>query len=252
MSVTFPDNDNRENRMNQLASDINSSIITQSNDEAEINSKITELSTLAQEMVKKLEPGLEVSVDKISLYKTTWEVAEIVTPALVFTAAYKALSKAVAARMLTTSAEEIGEEGGELAGEMVAEAAEELAIPTSAKLIAGAGGLVLSVGIGFAVDAIDGAIARKKLRHKIHELVPPRIIQKVNELQVSKLLEEVGSMLDAYQMMQKLGYTKKQMEEYIDLTIEKFKAELEQITLAVAQAQLAILDTGRGSWTNED
>jgi 2C-methyl-D-erythritol 2,4-cyclodiphosphate synthase len=252
MSITFPDNDNRENRMNQLASDINSSIITESNAEKEINSKITELSDIAQEMVKKLEPDLEVAVDTINLYKTTWDITEIVVPALVFTAAYNALSIAVASSTLTNAAEGAVEEGSVLAGEMVAEAAEELAIPVSAKLIAGAGGLVLAVGIGFAVDAIDGSIARKKLRKEIHSLVGPRVTQKMNELKVTKLLEEVGSMLDAYQMMQKLGYTKEQMEGEIELTIEKFKPELEAITPDVAKQQLAILDKGRGSWTKED
>jgi hypothetical protein len=253
MSITFPDNDNRENRMNQLVSDINTSIITMSNAEGEIDSKITKLSTLAQKMVEELEPGLKAQVHTISLYKKSWAVAKIVTPALVFEIAYKTLSKAVASRMLTNAATATAvEEGSVLLGEVITKAAAELKIPTGAKLIAGAGGLVLSVGVGFIVDAWDGSKARKELRKQIHKSVAPRVEQKMNELRVTKLLEEVGSMLDAYQMMQKLGYTNKQMEGEIELTIEKFKPELEAITLDVAKQQLANLDKRRESWTHED
>jgi hypothetical protein len=250
MSLTFPDNDNRENRMNQLVSDINSSIITQANSESEINSKITVLSTLAQNMLKKLEPGLDVPVDKISLYKTEWEVAKIVTPALVFSAAYKTLSKAVAAKMLSSAANAV-EEGSEITGELVTEAAEELSIPTSAKLIAGAGGAVLSIGVGVLVDFVDGTKARDHLRAKIKEIVPLRITQKVNELKVTKLLEEIGSMVDAYEMMQNIGYTKEQMEKYVEQTVEKFKTELDSIKPDIAKADLGKLDKARGSWSKE-
>ena len=257
MSLTYPDNDNRENRMNQLVSDVNSSIIIQSNASKEVNSKITELSNLAKKMVKALEPDLEVPVDNIKLYKISLEITDIIVSALTFTIAYNVLLKVAASLTLnaaaSAAAENAGEEGIELVVEgVVEEAAEELAIPMTTKIIAGFGGAVVSAGIGVAIDAITGSIARDKLRDKIHEVVPIRVTQKVNELQITKLLEEVGSMLDAYQIMQKLGYTKKQMEREIELTIEKFKPELKAITPDVAKQQLAMLDTKRGSWTNED
>lgn len=174
------------------------------------------------------------------------------------------LSKAVAARILSNGAAKAAAKaaaaGGEDAGLAMSElgeaalpkAAAELGIPVTAKLAGAAGGTILAIGVGFAIDAIEGSIARSKLQGKIRQNIPLRTTQKVNELQVAKLQEQVAAHLAALTMMQQLGYDKSKLEDLTTLTIKKFQPEMEQINETTANQELTRLDLARGSWTNED
>ena len=256
MSIFYPDNDNRERRMTELIADVNTQIVNSTEDQNKIDTAIKDLDAVVRKMLLALEPGTVLKVDTIDLYKTTWTVANIVTPALTFKAAYSVLTKVAANRLLQNAAARAAPEVelAEIAGEepIVAEAAEEVGLPLSARIASGVGGAVVAVGVGFAVDAIDGSVARDKMRDKIHELAPVRVKSKVAEIQFRTLFEEVNSLVATYHTMEELGYTRDQVDRAISLTIDKFKPQLEAIDESKAKAELAEIDQSRGSWTNED
>ena len=256
MSIFFPDNDNRERRMNELVTDINTQIVNATEDQNKINDTIKELDDVVRQMLASLEPGTVPPVDSIKLYKTEWTIASILTPVLTFKAAYSILTRVAASRLLQNAASNAVQdvELAEVAAAEpeLAEAAEEVGLPLSARIASGLGGAVVAVGVGFAVDAVDGAIARDKMQSKIHELVPVRIQTKVVEIQFRSLYEEVNSLVISYNMMQQMGYTRAQVDAAIQLTIKAYKPKLEAIEAATAQAELASIDSNRGSWTDED
>ena len=104
MSLAFPDNDNRERRLIELQTDTNTAIIEILDTEEDIDRKIKQLDSLAQQLLRELEPGTIPQVKTLELYKKVWQVSEIITPALLFKPAYSALSKVAAARLLSNTA----------------------------------------------------------------------------------------------------------------------------------------------------
>ena len=256
MSLAFPDNDNRERRLIELQTDTNTALVEILRLEADIDQKIKSLDELAQALLKKFRPDLLPKVLNIELYKKAWLVSEIITPALLFKPAYNALSKAAAARLLSVAAEEgteMAEAGaGASVDAVVQAAATELEIPLGAKLLGGLGGAILAVGVGFAIDAIEGRIARDKLQSDIHDSVPLRITQKVNEIQVTILQEMIGSLIDTYQILQDMGKSKEELDVAVQKHIDMFTPKYAAITPEIASAQLHTLDLARGSWINED
>ncbi len=256
MSITFPDNDKRETRMTELCADINQQIVNSASDQNKIDTTIKQVDSTIQALLRQLEPNVAPQVKTINLYKTVWEVCDILFTALTFTAAYKVLTKVAAGRLLQAVAQRLPAEANvaEAAEQepLVADAAEEVGIPFTAKLGSAFGGAVLSVGIGFAIDGIEGRIARDKMRGQIHDFIPTRTNTKVSEMQFRTLFEEVNSLLITYQELQQLGYTRDQIDKVISMTIAAFKPKLEAINADAANAELAQIDAARGSWTNED
>jgi hypothetical protein len=259
MSITFPDNGNRERRVTEIVTDINSSIIRITDLEQEINKKITKLNETSQRILRSIEPEIAGKVSQIDLHGKIWTINNLILSAVTFEYAYKALSKAVASRIISNVAREIApgvEMTIESLGRPIVEgAAKELEIPLKAKLIGGVGGAVLSVGVGFAIDAIEGAIARSKLRDSIRDNLPRRTKQKRNELQVTKLHELVGSLFSTLTIIEEIDdvdYTKERLEKVVTKTISKYKPELAVIDDNSANTELQKLDKDRGSWTDED
>ena len=260
MSITFPDNDNRERRMNELASDTNTNITLGQDYAQTIQVRIKELSEKSQALLTSIESPLARKVTTVELHKIAWTVADVIAPTVFAKYAYKALSKASAQLFLSNAARgvaqgaeveiaELGAAGAEVAESEVAAASEELAIPLGAKIV---GGLVVAAGIGIAVDAIDGRIARDRMRSKIREIVPIRIATKLNEMKLRTLKEEIMSLIDSIDLVGGMDPTSATIDAFVARHKDKFEAELAALGDPEARAELAALDQQRGSWANED
>jgi len=263
MSITFPDNDNRERRMNELASDTNTNITLGQDYAQTIQVRIKELSEKSQALLTSIESPLARKVTTVEPHKSAWTVADVIAPTVFAKYAYKALSKASAQLFLSNAARgvaqgaeveiaELGAAGAEVAESEVAAASEELAIPLGAKIVGGLGGLVVAAGIGIAVDAIDGRIARDRMRSKIREIVPIRIATKLNEMKLRTLKEEIMSLIDSIDLVGGMDPTSATIDAFVARHKDKFEAELAALGDPEARAELAALDQQRGSWANED
>lgn len=242
--LLYPDNKNRYARAMQLADDVNSlaADIARKKDEIDAVLKLTN-----KEIDKAYRPFLpegvgtqEVTISPSDIEKVTSVVSKILTPMFAFKYAVKALEK-VAVTWLVQSGR-IGE----------AAFTKLVGLPTWFKAGKFAGGVGAAVVTELIIGAIEGAAQRATLQEAIHGLIQPRIELQKNLMIADMVHSTVQSVGMAVNSVEGLGLGKEQLDAMVKNLVDKFKVNVEAVTLEAAAAKLAERDRNRKAWTDED
>ncbi|MBN3524539.1 hypothetical protein [Paenibacillus apiarius] len=262
MSIFFPDNEKRKNRLLELSADTQNFIAVSKQDyeqfknlNAVINQKIaqlyanagltppgiTQLDILkaagAAQEVNTADTAVEIStifLDVAGMAATTLYLAPGVTSFLVGSGILEAETAATVLGTVFGTEIAVGTIAGGLIG----------------GLIAGA----VIIGIGLAIDAIKGAILRGKLREGLHKLVHIRTKAKLHLDKAAKLvasLDSVNRTLDAL-LSSHIPLTDQVIRNLLTKDVVPAIEAANAITLSTVTIELNVLDLHRRSWTAED
>jgi hypothetical protein len=262
MSIFFPDNDNRRNRLIELSSDSQSFLSDAKNSykeftdlNAEVNAKIVAVynkAGLTPPPVSNLDIlQAQKSVYDIQTGDTVVEVSNIVLGigGLVATISYFA----PAATALLVDA---GVLGAETASAVLFSV---LGAEVTVGALAGGiiGGLVVGiivVGIGLAIDAFEGYELRDELRKGIYHADQIRATIKFS-LDKSKtlvdFLKSVKTTCDSL-LQSSIPLTDQIIQNLIEKNAIPALKAIDSITKESVLSELQDLDRSRNSWTNED
>lgn len=262
MSIFFPDNKKRQSRLLELSSDSQVFLHEAKNDYARFKELTTQVNAKIAQVYEKsglTPPGstslniLEIAgvAQSVATADTVVEVTDILLDVggLVATTAY--LAPAATSLLVET-------------GVMEAETAAVVmgsVLGTEITIGALAGGLVggliagvVVVGIGLAIDAIEGAILRDKLRHGIHKLDQVRATLKLSLDRAGKVvevLESVKRTLDGL-LASNVPLTDQVIRNLLVKDAKPAIAAINAITMSTVRVELNKLDHSRRSWTVED
>jgi hypothetical protein len=262
MSIFFPDNDNRHDRLIQLSSDAQTFLQAAKSDYttfrsliAEINQEIAELYRRAGLTPPNVTTADIISAGAASSLVTTADTAVEVTNLIAGVAGLIAtigwLAPGAAAFLVETGAME----AETAATVLFTVLGTDVAIGTLAGGIIGgliAGAVVVAVGL--IVDAIEGAVLRDKLRDGIHKMDQIRAGCKLAQDKGTYLvqsLQAVKRTLDTLSSSN-VPLNEQVIANLITKAAEPSIAQAHALTMATVVAELAALDRSRGSWTNED
>lgn len=262
MSIFYPDNDHRQDRVSQLGTD-SSNYLQQSKDLAKaFEETITQLNVQIAALYRLagLPPPSENELDILSAAnitiagstaKTTITVSHVLLDVASFAAAVRYLGPGLVVRLMAIG--NISEEaaaatfvtvwGGELTVGFVISGLATFVI-----------GLFVITAIYMAFDAFEGAELRSELRDAISRLCPIRADIYLNYLKSKRLVTGMEAVLAALTNLANSGVpiTEAIIKNMIERDVLPTIAAVEGITMDSARADLAALDQGRGSWTNED
>lgn len=264
MGIFYPDNDNRKARVIELGSEAQNYLHQGSEDYgtfqallADVNKQISDVykeagltppSVTPVEIISASDTGGEPLVADIS--KVLADIAGLVgTVKYLIPGATRALvdlgvmTEETAARVFTKFTiplidREVTVTIGDIAGSIV-------------------GGLVGGVavaGIDLGIDAIEGSIARDKLRDGINQVFPLRAGTKLSQEKASTLLESLRAVKTTLDAISGAGIplTDQLLENLIQKDVNPSIAKEQAITKTTVAADLKELDRSNKSWTNED
>jgi hypothetical protein len=109
-------------------------------------------------------------------------------------------------------------------------------------------------GIDLGIDAIEGSIARDKMRAAIHQLVPLRLSTRVTRKRAATLVLSISSVKATTDALAGAGVplTDPIIRNIISRDVQPAVNAEQDITPETVAAELAKLDQDSGSWTNED
>ncbi|WDH83257.1 hypothetical protein [Paenibacillus urinalis] len=262
MSIFFPDNDKRQARLIELSSDTQNFLNQLKNNYAEftllnqeINAKIADLYTQHGLTVPDVTSFDILQASGAAHDVSTGDTAVGITNILVDVASFL-----ITVQYLAPGVTAVLVDSGIMAAETAATVlgsvlGVEIAVGTLAGgLIAGVIAAVVVVGIGLAIDAIEGAILRSKLRHGIHQMDQVRASLKLSLDKAIIVVESMKSIQRALDSLQQsnIEISDVVVRNIVQKTVEPALAQADAVTLQNVIAELKLLDQQRGSWTSED
>lgn len=245
----YPDNQNRKNRLNELASDCGNYLSSASVDYDSIKKQLEKTNVIIKEAFEKIgkEPPKLKTVEVFPDIAVT--ISELVAGIIAIPIADCAFKWACKTYLLKTgviTAEQLAEQG----------AAQLIKINFSKWLRVGGeigAAIIVTVIFESITDAIDGAVQRRDLRNGIHTLISSRANMKRIAMINNEVLTACTSVAAAYQVMEEVGsYTEEELNKVARRLSEMAIEKMEQITKEDVLASLSEFDTKRGSWTKED
>lgn len=265
-SITFPDNDNRAGRIRELATEVQDDLHQATTDYqafqklvATTNPKIAavyEQAGLTAPTTTSLDV-LKLQDEAVDSATAPVEISKIIVDIGGFAGTLKYLAPG-ASRLLVST--------GAMSAETAARVLVRFTVPVldrevtlTAGDIAGGvlGGIVggaLIAGIDLGIDAIEGSLARDKMRTAIHQLVPIRLSTRVTRERAATLafsIETVQATMDALTGAG-VPLTDVILNNIITKDVQPAVTAEQAITPEKVAAELATLDSDSGSWTNED
>lgn len=237
----FPDNPKRERRVQELTSDIVTFASNLTQDATDIQTLLQQLDATVIKMYADIHVNIPAT-DTKTLDFNGWTINVFQGFQTMFTIpnVANALKTAGASHQLSN-----GQAGG-------AALANQIGLPSWLKLGPGTAPAIAVIGVDLGLGIVSGAVKRDKLRNAIHSCIKPRINLKEATIITGMLYQKLLVFKDSFYMMTQLGYTKDQLDKIQANNSSAFEAEVTKVTDNTAIQQLASLDKGRGSWTNED
>lgn len=262
MSIFFPDNDNRRNRLTQLGSDCQDFLTQAQSYYAEFKTLNSQVNSQIVAVYQKagLQAPTTTSIDVLQAQKAIYQIntADTIVEVsnMVLGVGGVAVTIAYFAPAATTLLVETGVLGAETASTVLISAlGAELTVGALAGGIVG--GLVVGVvlvGIGLAIDAIEGAVLRDHLRKGIYQTDQLRASTKFALDKSKTLVDLLTSVQTTCQSL---------LESDIELSDAIIQNLIQKNAIPALQAMSSInkdqvlnelrqLDASRSSWTNED
>jgi hypothetical protein len=266
MSVTFPDNDNREARIRELAVQMQDDLHDAMSDYKAFQDLLSRTNPKIASVYKEagLQPPATTSLDIIKLQdpnvnspSASVTIIKILVDIAGFAGTLKYLAPG-AARFLVAA--------GALEAETASRVLLEFTVPVldrEVSLTAGdiAGGVLGGIvggaviaGLDLGIDAIEGRIARDKMQTAIHQLVPLRLSTRVTRLRAATLLRSIDAVQATMDALAGAGepLADQVLTNLITRVAQPAVNAEQEITKETVAAQLATLDRDSNSWTNED
>ena len=264
MPIFFPDNDNRKTRVIQLGSEAQDYLYQAQKDYEDFETLLTTVNVQIAQVYQ--EAGLQPpGVTKVDILKASEvegaskvvDIAKILADISGFAGTVKYLIPG-ATKALVSS------------GAMTVETAERVFVRFTIPLIdrqvaitlgdiAGSivGGLVggiAVVGLDLGIDAIEGSIARDKLREGINQTFPLRAATKLSQEKAATLLDSLRAVKTTLDAITGAGLdlTEKSIQNLINKDVNPSVQREQAITPATVAADLKKLDSNNKAWTNED
>ena len=260
MSLFFPDNDVRQARLSELATDLGGFLQDSKNEYKCFTTVIAQLNVQVAALYRDagLTPPGEGDLDiagmaNISLpagAAVVIKVSEGILDITAFAITSRYVAPGLVSRLMASGL--ISEEaaaatfvtawGGEFSlGIMFASLATVL--------VAG----VIITGIGLAFNLFEGASLRDELRHGISKACQVRADVYLNLLRSQKLVLGMQAVRFSMEGFAQQGLlTQALIRQFIESSVLPVIAEVEGITIQNAISNLASRDSSRKSWTNED
>ncbi|MCM3782536.1 hypothetical protein M3231_06095 [Neobacillus mesonae] len=268
MPIFFPDNDKRKTRLIELATDTENFLYDATTYYRDFKSLCNvvnkQIADVYQEaglqkpdisqinVIQQADPSSELHTEE-----TIVSIAEIIVDVAGFITSVKYLAPA-ATKMLVSA--------GVMTEETAAKILTKFTIPLidreveitagdlAGSILGGIAGGVAVAGIDLGIDAIEGSIAKDKLRKGLHQIYPMRQTAKISLDQTKELLSSIQSVKTTLDAITGAGIPlneqiiKNLITKDVLPSVEKAKA----ITLSTVTVELNQLDLDRKSWTVED
>lgn len=239
----YPDNENREARVTQLAGDCRQYSAQLALDATAIKQKLASLNDALADAVggaDKLPSTAQVDELKFAGDKWAVNVSQLIVPLVTYPAVSAALTAAATSYLVGS-------------GELGAAALVGLVgLPVAFEVAVGVAAGVFAIGAVFGVGAIAGAVKRTKLQDTIHQAIPGRVTLYKAYLVNHKLLQQIDAMTMALAALKAAGVAQDTVINNVRQLVTEARAEIDKTTDDVARAGLAAQDTARHAWTNED
>jgi hypothetical protein len=264
MPIFFPDNDNRKARVLELGSEAQNFLYQATDD---FNTFTALLSTVNSQIADAyreagLEPPKTSPVDILKDAKVDGEnyvvdVAEILTDIAGFIGTVKYLAPGATKALVAV---------GAMSEETAAKVLTKFTIPlfdkeisitvgdVAGNIVGGIVGGIAVAGIDLAIDAIEGSIARDKLRDGINHIFPLRGGVKLSQEKAVTLLDSLRAVKTTLDAITGAGIplTEQLIKNLINRDVSPSIQKEQAITVASVATDLLNLDKSNNSWTNED
>jgi hypothetical protein len=268
MPIFFPDNEHRQSRLIELGTDTQTFLFDATNGYAQFKTLLDQVNGQIADAYKeaKLQPPAVSShdvlkiagvTDAISNADTIVKISEVIADVGGFIGTVKYLAPA-ATRLLVRTGAMSAETAAKVFTRFTVPLIEREVVLTAGDLAGGVlsgvlGGVVIA-GIDLGIDAIEGSIARDKLRVGIHTVYPLRQTTRMSLDQTSVLLQSLQAVKATLDAITGVGLplTDQLLRNLITKDVQPAVNAEKTITLATVNSELANLDGARSSWTNED
>ena len=262
MSIFFPANKKRKARLLELSTDTHNFLHHAKTDYEQFKSLNTQINEKITQVYKKagLTPPPTKTIDILKAAGATHEIETADTAVEITDILVDVAGLAATIQYLAPGATSLLVETGAMEAET---AATVLGTVLGTEITAGtlAGGLlggllagVVIVGIGLAIDAIEGAILRDKLRDGIHKMDQIRASTKLSLDKAEKLvsvLKSVKRTLDSL-ISSDIPLSDQLLRNLITKDAKPAIDAVNAITISTVRVELNKLDHSRNSWTIED
>lgn len=271
MPVFYPDNDNRKNRVYQLANESATYLTSANTNFAILQNQLKLLNSEVEAAYKAINAtppsvttidissGLNDVIGPVNTESTYMEVASYFRD--IGWLATTSYLKPIAARVLVQSKIISEEVGSKIILKSVSqffdrftkagtEAIEITWADVLGSLVAGVVGGVLVVAIDAAFDAYEESEQREQLRNGIQEFLPIRTTMKLADAKCAALLTSVQSVSNVLAVLDKP--TEEEITSLITKVVAKAQTQVDAITPQTITELLKSSDIANNSWTNED
>jgi hypothetical protein len=262
MSIFFPDNDKRHDRLIQLGADTQGFLTQAKTHYQEFRSLLTQANGRIAAVYQRagLQAPTMSTVDVLGTQKTLHDIDTdetiVEVSNLIVSVASVVATFAYFAPAATAALVEVGALSAETASAVLLSALG--AEVTVGALVGGiVGGLVVgivAVGIGLAIDVIEGAVERDHLRDGIYHTCQLRASMKLALDKSQLLVDMLRSVLTTCDSLLSSGIPLNDtiISNLVTKNAEPALRKIEAVTKDSVLAELRVLDQSRDAWTNED
>lgn len=266
MPIFFPDNDKRKSRVIELGSDAQNYLFQAQSDYEQFETLLTtinnQIANTYEEAGLTAPPVTSVDIFKAADVDTggidkTVDVIKIIADIAGFVGTVKYLAPGATRALVAT---------GVMAEDTAARVLAEFTIPlvdrevtitvgdVAGSIIGGIVGGVAIVGVDLAIDAIEGSIARDKLRKGINTVFPLRAGTRLSQLKARTLLDSLTAVRTTLDAIAGAGIplTDELIQNLIKKDVQPSVDKSNAITADSVKQQLKASDQAANYWTNED
>jgi hypothetical protein len=268
MPIFFPDNQNRQTRLIELGTDTQTFLFDAATAYADykalldiVNQQIADAYRSANltppDVQSKDVLNIAGVTDQISNADTIVKISEVIADVGGFVGMMKYLAPAATRALVAAGVMDAQTAVKVLVRFTVPVIGRDVAITAgdlAGTILGGVVGGAAIAGIDLGIDAIEGSIARDKLRTGIHSVFPMRETTKLCLDQSNTLLQSIRSVKTTLDAIVGGGVplTDQMIRNIISKDVQPAVAAEQSITAASVAAELQNLDSARKSWTVED
>ena len=264
MSIFFPDNDKRKTRVIQLGSDAQEFLYQAKEDYDTFEALLSTVNAQIDSAYSEagLEPPGVTSVDILKASKVKGaskivDVSKIIIDIAGFFGTVQYLVPGATKALVST---------GVMAEETAARVLARFTIPLinrevaitlgdiAGSIVGGVVGGIAITGLDLGIDAIEGSIARDKLREGINQIFPLRAGTQLSQEKAATLLDSLRAVKTTLDAITGAGVplTEQLIQNLINKDVKLSVQKEQAITPATVAADLKKLDSDSHAWTNED
>jgi hypothetical protein len=263
MPIFFPDNENRKMRVIQLGSDAQQTLYQAQKDYETFEATLPMINQRIAQVYQAagLQPPTVTSVDifkaaEVESGSKVVDIAKVLADIAGFFGTVKYLVPGATKALVATGAMAEETAARVLARFTIPLIDREVAITLGEVAGSIVGGIVVGgiaiAGVDLAIDAIEGSIARDKLREGINQTFPLRAGTKLSQEKAATLLSSLLAIKTTLDAVEGLQLTEEMIQRLIHKDVNPSIQTAEAITPVTVAADLKASDNSSKAWTQED